>query len=194
VVCLVDNPDGNLDIFAGDKGTVISGSPSFPDQILISWDGLTSGHDGSNSVCPAVVLDNTSGWWVFCTEVAPLAAGPTIAVALDATPSSGVLPFVTVFTAQLNNLTTENRRAAARVNVTIASGSAFNNWKSGWTNLTSLENFSISWSTNLPALPTILGTNTFSLLGEDVTPAPFNQPPFAPSGDTDSDVATVIAN
>ena len=36
-----------------------------------------------------------------------------------------------------------------------------------------------------------MGPNEFALVVEDVTPAPFNQPPYAPSGDTATDACTV---
>ncbi len=42
-------------------------------------------------------------------------------------------------------------------------------------------------------LGTLVGDNVFTLVGEDVTPAPYNQPPFLPSGDTASDNVTVTA-
>ena len=114
-------------------------------------------------------------------------------VSISTSPSSGSVPFTTTFTASLTNLTTENRRAAARINAVIASGKVYNNWRAGWTNLSASEVFSTSWGQNIPALPTVIGTNTSTVVAEDVTPAPYNQPPFAPSGDTDTDVATVDA-
>ncbi len=36
----------------------------------------------------------------------------------------------------------------------------------------------------IPALGSVIGVNLFELVGEDVTPAPFNQPPYPPAGDT----------
>ena len=36
-----------------------------------------------------------------------------------------------------------------------------------------------------------MGDNVFTLVAEDVTPAPYNQPPYAASGDTDSGACTV---
>jgi len=196
VQSLVNNPDGNPDLFAGSKGTVIGGSTSFPDWLLVSWDGLTSGHTGGGTDCPVTpALDTSSGWWILCTEVGLVGSGPTdtIAATLDASPASGAVPFTTTFSASLTNLTAGNRRAAARINAVIASGSVFNNWRAGWTNLSAAEVFATSWGQFIPALPTVIGTNTFTLEAEDVTPAPFNQPPYAPSGDTDTDVATVDA-
>ncbi len=45
----------------------------------------------------------------------------------------------------------------------------------------------------IPGLGSVLGDNTFSLVAEDVTPAPYNQPPYAPAGDTDSAQCVVTA-
>ncbi len=118
----------------------------------------------------------------------------TVGVALDASPAAGTLPFVTQFTAQLSNLTDENRRAAGRINVVLANGTSYVNWRAGWTNLSPAEVFTKSWNQNFPMLGTVVGDNVFTLVGEDVTPAPYNQPPFLPSGDTDSDVTTVTAS
>jgi hypothetical protein len=196
VMALVNNPTGQPDVYAGDHGTVISGYTGSSTIILISWDGVTSGHDGNGFAdCPVTVLDNTSGWWVDCTEVAPVgSSADTIDVALNASPDSGSAPFVTTFTAQLNNLTTNFRLAAGKINVTLANGNYYTNWRAGFTTLSSLENFSTSWNVTIPALGAVMGTNTFALLGEDVTPSPYNQPPYAPSGDTDTSVETVVAN
>ncbi len=139
---------------------------------------------------------STGDWAQLVCNMIECPAGPsgTIAVDLNATPDTGFAPFVTAFTTQLTNLTTERRRASARINVVIANGNNYNNWRAGWTNLDSMETFTRTWPQTIPALATVIGTNTFTLEGEDVTPAPYNQPPYAPSGDTDTDVQTVIAN
>ncbi len=123
-----------------------------------------------------------------------LGVTPTIGASLTCTPDSGVLPFTTQMAVDLANLTTENRRAAARINMVLANGTPYTNWRAGWTNLSSGETFSTSWNQNLPALGTLVGSNVFTIVGEDVTPAPYNQPPFAPSGDTATDDCTVTAS
>ncbi len=117
----------------------------------------------------------------------------TVATAIDASPAAGTLPFVTQFTAQLSNLTDENRRTAGLINVTLANGTSYTNWRAGWTNLSPAEVFTSVWNQSFPLLGTLVGDNVFILVGEDVTPAPYNQPPFLPSGDTDSDSITVTA-
>lgn len=44
--------------------------------------------------------------------------------------------------------------------------------------------FASAWNQSIPALGTVIGDNLFALAAEDVTPAPWNQPPYPPSGDT----------
>jgi hypothetical protein len=39
-----------------------------------------------------------------------------------------------------------------------------------------------------------VGVSTFTLTGVDVTPAPYNQPPYTPSGDSDSAGCTITAS
>ncbi len=118
----------------------------------------------------------------------------TIEVSLAADPASGVVPFTTQFTAMLTNLLAgEQRQVAGRVDVVTAGGTPYTNWRAGWTNLSGGEVFSTVWNQNIPALGSLLGDNVFTFHGFDVTPAPFNQPPYAPSGDTDSESATVTA-
>jgi hypothetical protein len=117
----------------------------------------------------------------------------TVAASLDCQPMMGVLPFVSQFTVQLANSTGENRRAAGRLDVTVAGGTSYGNWRAGWTNLSPGEVFSTAWNQSFPALGALVGLNIFTLTAEDVTPAPYNQPPYAPAGDTAMDGCTVAA-
>lgn len=43
------------------------------------------------------------------------------------------------------------------------------------------------------ALPVVIGDNHVTLVAEDVTPAPYNQPPYPPAGDTDTGRCKVTA-
>ncbi len=117
----------------------------------------------------------------------------TIGAALDCLPMMGVLPFVSQFTAQLSNMSAENRQAAGRIDLTVAGGASYGSWRAGWTNLAAGEQFSSAWNQNFPALGSLVGINTFTLTAVDVTPAPYNQPPYAPSGDSAVDGCTVAA-
>ena len=79
------------------------------------------------------------------------------------------------------------------INIVVGNGTPYTNWRTGWTNLDPGETYSTIWNQNLPALGTLVGNNVFTLIGEDVTPPPYNQPPYAASGDTAIDDCTVIA-
>jgi len=140
-----------------------------------------------------------SGWNIDDVQIYAMGGGSvpptdTLGVAIACTPDNGVLPFVTQMLVSMSNLTTETRRAAAKIDVVIGNGTAYTNWRAGWTNLTSGETFSDGWNQNLPGAGSLVGNNVFTITGEDVTPAPYNQPPFAPSGDTDADACTVTAS
>lgn len=85
VALLVDNPDGNADLLAGARGTVICGGAGSP-PLLVLWDEFDGGHDGNGlCACPAngggfsggpVVLPGATGWYVGCDEVALVSACP----------------------------------------------------------------------------------------------------------------------
>jgi len=117
----------------------------------------------------------------------------TISVALDAVPDAGTVPFTSQFTATISNLTSETRRAAGRIDLVIGNGSSYGNWRSGYTNLSSGEVFTQVWNQVFPGAQAVVGSNVFTIIGVDVTPPPYNQPPYNPDGDTDTDVLTVTA-
>ncbi len=158
--------------------------------------------DGEATVYLRWTMGTTDGSWQYCgwniddVTLSAFSCDPgvitdTVAVMIDAVPDSGTLPFVTQFTARLSNLTSQNRRAAGRIDMVLANGNSYGNWRAGWTNLGSGEIFTQFWNQNLPGLATLVGSNVFTLIGADVTPAPYNQPPYALSGDTDTDSVTV---
>jgi hypothetical protein len=116
----------------------------------------------------------------------------TIGVEYHCLPASGTLPFSTQMDASLHNFYSGlSRRVAARVDVTLANGQFFSNWKAGFANIAAGGSFSSSWSATIPQTGSMLGDNTFLLVAEDVTPAPFNQPPHPPAGDSDQASCTV---
>jgi len=119
--------------------------------------------------------------------------GSTLEAELSLTPDAGVLPFQTLMSASLiNPYTGGSRRVAARINAELADGSFYGAWRSGNTNIPAGDDFTLSWVQDIPALARLVGTNRFTLEAEDVTPAPFNQPPYPPAGLTDSSAATLV--
>ena len=51
--------------------------------------------------------------------------------------------------------------------------------------------YSVQWGQTFPATGAVIGNNVFTLMAEDVTPSPYNQPPYAPAADTDFDICAV---
>jgi hypothetical protein len=124
--------------------------------------------------------------------VAPPGPAGTVAAAIDCEPSSGVVPFQTAMTVTLENLYDgQARRMAARIDATLASGSFFPSWRAGYTNVDAGDSFVINWMQSIPALGSVIGDNVFAIVAEDVTPSPYNQPPYPSAGDTASDSCTV---
>jgi len=116
----------------------------------------------------------------------------TVGAELTCQPSSGTLPFVTQMRAELaNRYLGQARRLAGRIDVVIAGGSSYSNWKSGWTNLSAGNSHVTTWNQTLPALGSLIGDNSFTLVTVDVTPVPYNQPPYPPAADTHTVTCTV---
>jgi len=139
-----------------------------------------------------------SGWNIDDVEIwgmgGTVTPTDTVEVGFVCTPSVVTLPATVQMAVSLTNLTNETRQAAARIDVVVGNGTPYTYWRSGYTNLSPAEVYSNAWNQYLPGAQRLVGVNTFTVLGEDVTPAPYNQPPYIPSGDTHSDDCTVTAS
>jgi len=121
-------------------------------------------------------------------------AASTVSAAYSCTPDSGFAPFNTAMVVELtNNYTGYLRRVAGRIDARLANTSVITNWRKGYTNLGAGASFTSSWNQSIPAISALIGENVFTLTAVDVTPAPYNQPPYPPAGDWDSDSCTVTA-
>jgi hypothetical protein len=118
----------------------------------------------------------------------------TVSCQLSCLPSSGAVPFDTTITVTAaNELPDDPRRVALRLDVDLAGGTHFSNWRAGCTTILHGTPFTASFVQNIPDDPGLIGANRIQLVVEDVTPAPFNQPPFAPSGETATDDCLITA-
>ena len=75
---------------------------------------------------------------------------------------------------------------AGRIDISLAGGLNFSGWRQGYTNVAAGDQFTTNWNQQIPAVASLVGDNTFTLYARDVTPAPFNQPPYPLAGDTDT--------
>jgi hypothetical protein len=108
--------------------------------------------------------------------------------ALSCDPPVGIVPFTTTMTASLTNRSPDwPREIAGRIDLTLAGGGLYSNWRAGYAVLVAGETIDVGWNQVIPALQPLLGDNLFTLVAEDVTPAPYNQPPYPPSGDSATD-------
>ncbi len=86
------------------------------------------------------------------------------------------------------------RRIAARITVTLANGNSYDPWRGGYTNVAPGATFVRQFDVQIPALASVIGNNTFVLIAEDVTPSPYNQPPYPAAGTTCTKTQVVVAN
>jgi len=111
---------------------------------------------------------------------------------LTCVPASGTIPFTTTITARLFNVHTAPRVVAARVDLQLANGSWFSNYRKGSTNLAGGAVKQVAWPQALNG-GTVIGTNFIQLAVQDVSPPPYNQPPRPPAGDLASATCAVVA-
>jgi hypothetical protein len=162
---------------SGWTGDVIVNA-NWPSKMAVSGDGGTLYFGGSFSACNGQHTGLVAQW--ICSG-----ALNTVGAAMNCTPDAGTLPLATGFEVTMTNHSTASaRRIAGRLNVTLANGQNIPNWRAGYTTVAAGGTFATSWNTTLPAMPFLVGANSFELVVEDVTPAPYNQPPYPASGDT----------
>ncbi len=139
-----------------------------------------------------------SGWMIDNITVYRNLMSGTIDCDYTITPLVGTVPFPSTHRISLSNLLSGGavytRRVSFRIAVTIGNGTFFNPWRAGYTNIAPGATFFKQFPVNFPALATVIGDNTFVLSAEDVTPSPYNQPPYPPAGDTSTKTNVVVAN
>ena len=122
----------------------------------------------------------------------------TISGDYTVSPLAGTLPFETNHQVYLRNMlhgtgAPHTRTASVAIDVEIGSGAYFSNWRAGHTNLSPNETLFRNWPVAFPASPTLAGANNFHFRVVDTTPAPYNHPPYPPSGDSVTRVRSVVA-
>ena len=116
----------------------------------------------------------------------------TVSCQLTCLPSSGTVPFdTTIAVSVANEVPGDCRRMALRLDVDLANGTHYGNWRAGTTTIIPGTPFTTSLVQTIPDDPGLIGTSRIVLVAEDVTPAPYNLPPYLPAGDTDSDSCTI---
>ncbi len=177
---------------AGSSGKLGGGLLNHP-AMFISLNSLGSVVLDADATRLDVQFLNSSGvvsdYFTLLTEqVIPA----TVGAVFTCIPDSGTLPFSTDMWVTLqNSYSGTPRTIAAAIDADLASGRHYASWRRGFTNVAAGGEFTTSWVQQMPALGALIGPNSFTLHAEDVTPAPYNQPPYPPSGDTATASCTV---
>jgi len=159
------------------------------DQTSFSDTGLDAGTQYSYRVLAFNVTGESAQSNQDCATTVVAVA---ITAELNCVPAVGNLPFSTTMAVRLgHDYGQQTRRLAGRIDFETASGNGYTNWRAGFTQVSPGEEYAASWNQQIPALPSLLGINRFQLVVEDVTPIPFNQPPYPPAGVVGSDLCTV---
>ncbi len=115
-----------------------------------------------------------------------------LTVEINCAPEAGTLPFTAAFSVRLDNPQAGlARRIAGRVDIQLAGGGSVGSWRAGFTNIAPGASFITGWNQNLPAAAGLVGTSVFTIHGMDVTPAPYNLPPYPPAGAAASDSCSI---
>lgn len=180
------NPDGSgyeeIHEFTGCNADPLLADGKEPQGSLVADGSTLYGMSRYGGFCP-----NDDGA-IFALPLTPV----TIDASFSCVPDSGIVPFQSSMTVEMFNLYDgQTRRMAGRIDLTLANGSFYTRWRAGFTNVAAGDSHVTSWMQSIPALGSLVGTNSFQLVAEDVTPAPFNQPPHPAAGQTATAVCTV---
>ena len=182
--------DGNLSLYLYDPSQSLLGSSTSStddEQVLASGVATTGWY-----YARVVGVGAAENSYDFTSAVA--GAEQTISTTIACIPESGTLPYTLQVWPQLCNDSNSTRTLAGHLDLTIGNGSFYPNWRAGFTNVIGNNCYFTVIGLNMPALGSLAGDNTFTLVGEDVTAAPYNQPPYSPSGDTASASCVSTAN
>lgn len=196
--------NGLLDVF------LVRLSPELTDLHLGTFFGGAAGETGrrvlsQNGVATLMGTTGSSGFPTTPDTFDPVHNGQgdiyalrvktgTSVAGLSCTPCSGTLPFSFQICCTMINQADIKRKQSARIDLELAGGGTITNYRSGYQVMESSELFEICWQQQMLAIGTLLGETRFTLLVEDTTSAPYNQPPRLPSGDQDSASRLILGN
>lgn len=163
-----------IDIATG--GTVWTGPVETTSCFPAISDGNMYVFDWDTLYCVNTVLEQTLDAQITCTP-------PPGQTSVDAVVDLSLTNLVPDFT----------RRFYYRLALTLPDGSYNSPWRQGWQNVQAGQIWTTSFTHDFPGLGGDWGTVLFELEAQDVTPPPYNQPPYAPSGTVRNDACSTEA-
>ena len=137
-------------------------------------------------------------WSLGCSSDSGSATDPgfgytaeTVSASVDCIPVEGTLPFSTRVCVTMTNLAATPRTFAARIDLQLANGTLIENWRFREVQLDAHGEDTTCWQQSLFQLGSLLGDNYARLTVVDITPPPYNQPPYPGSGDSARDTCHV---
>jgi hypothetical protein len=110
----------------------------------------------------------------------------TLLTGLDCYPRTITLPGSAQMSAGVTNVSYSRREIAARLNAKLPDGTVVENLGFSHRVFEAGETYQKFWVKHFPNIDRLDGIVTFQLYALDVTPAPWNQPPYPPSGQMDT--------
>jgi len=184
----------NIQISSGDFWVlyIIHNASNIGSDTSSTWNGRTMYYAGGTFYADSGAYGN---YGLRAIGFVGSLAVNTVSCTFNCTPATGTVPFSTSMQVTLtNNYAGMTRQIAGRIDASLGNGTSVSNWKSGYTNVGPGGSFATGWTQYVPALARVLGSNQFQLIVEDVTPTPYNQPPYPPAGNTATDSCTVFAH
>jgi len=112
----------------------------------------------------------------------------TIAATVECTPLYNTLPTTVKVCVTIDNLVDSPRVVDGKIDLWLGGGSPYYNWRFRAVSLAASGTWNQCWNNQVDDLQTLEEKNIVRLTVVDVTPPPYNQPPYPPSGATATDV------
>jgi hypothetical protein len=112
----------------------------------------------------------------------------TIDATLTGTPLYDTLPTTVKMCVTIKNLVDCPRTVDGRIDLWLGGGVPLYEWRIQAVEVAPLGTWQRCWTNELMDLQSLEGKNVARLTVVDVTPPPFNQPPYPPAGSTAQDV------
>jgi hypothetical protein len=107
---------------------------------------------------------------------------PTISATVTCDPQNNTLPATIKTCVSIQNLVDSPRIVDGRIDLWLGGGAPLYEWRFQAVELSPMGSWNRCWNNELRDLQSLEDQNIARLTVVDVTPPPFNQPPYPPSG------------
>lgn len=164
--------------------------------LLLDGDGsclVAGGTVSPDFPATAGAYDTSYNWGAMDAFLARWQLGgfDTVFAAMECFPDAITLPSTCRIQIGIRNMSQAQRLVDAGLSIELPDGALYENFRFGSLSISGGDSFDTFWRQSFPAIPALEGTSVLRLRAEDVTPSPYNQPPYPPSGAVDSKACTL---